>query len=334
MASFEEKVEALRRLRERREARVQSSQAADNAAATPCTKASAGAKDLDQGELPAVLEHYAGLQDQQSMHGYFNKKEPIATDAAPDEADALYCMGHCFENGLHEWEQDIEKAMRHYKMAADKGSVVAQWRLGHLHEYGHDVDKNYDTAAYWYRLAAKGGNAHAQSSLAVLLEDGSADAIDADEALHWHLAAAAQGNALSQYCAACCLAAGTSSQQDRQDEARVLLEKSAAAGFPLAVEALSRGDMFNSDVIRETCQGAGYDTSEVVDEGESLKDLAACVARQIKHLPDADADAYLDDLFDSLIDPTALSLDELQEMLSGGLASLDVQDGPHAHLSP
>jgi len=295
MASFDEKVEALKRLRERRLAREEGEKATV-AASKPSPEAS---KDLEGEELTSVLEHYAGLQDPvQLMRDLSNEKKEISTPAdaqvQSDEADALYCLGHCIEQGLHECEPDKCKAAVYYRMAAEKGSSLGQWRLGHLHEYGEGVEQSDARAAHWYLRSAEAGHPQAQSSLALLLEDGRLGDRDDAEALRWHLAAAAQNQALSQYCAACCLAEGRGAEQDYV-AAKALLEKSAAAGFPMAVEALSRGSLWNHVGAQDQDDVAGADVS--------LLDMAARVAKQIGHLPDDEADAYLNELLGSLDDP-------------------------------
>jgi len=297
MASFDEKVEALKVLRERRVARAEA-----------------------EKELTSVLEHYAGLQDPvQLIRDLSEEKKEPATPAdaqvQSDEADALYCLGHCTEQGLHECESDKCKAAVYYRMAAEKGSSLGQWRLGHLHEFGEGVEQSDVQAAHWYLLAAEAGHPQAQSSLALLLEDGRLGDCDDAEALRWHLAAADQNQALSQYCAACCLAEGRGAEQD-EVAANALLEKSAAAGFPMAVEALSRGSLWkHTSAPEHRVVAAGADAS--------LLDMAARVAKQIGHLPDDEAEVFLDELLSSLdYDPG--NLDSLAGELYGALAQVDL----------
>lgn len=318
MASFEEKVEALRRLRERRQAREGNSAEvskneetsceglpepaarvqADNSSSTSTLKAEAKTLDkrLDGQELTSVLEHYASGPDsvlRQPSAKDVDGEAAFPPNQGSDEADALYCLGHCFEMGIHECSEDKGQAAAYFSMAAEKGSVVAQWRLGHLHEYGEGVEKSGVQAAQWYRCAAEAGHAQAQSSLALLLEDGRAGVQDDADALRWHLAAAAQGQALSQYCASCCLFEGRGARKD-EASAQMLLEKSSAAGFPLAVEAMERGSLWRHT---ESCNGFQDEDCE-----QSLLDIAARVAKQIEHLSDADADTFLNDLLGTVGD--------------------------------
>jgi len=278
-------------------------------------------KQLDGQELTAVLAHYAAgssAKPQTNADGDAVEQK----DLGGDEADALYCLGHCFERGLHECGEDKAKAALYYRMAAAKGSPVAQWRLGHLHEYGEGVAQDVVLAADWYRQAAEAGHAQAQSSFALLLEDGQAGEKDDAQALRWHLEAAAQGQSLSLYCAACCLAEGRGTKRD-EVSAKTFLEKSAAKGFPPAVEALAQGhDWFREQALSgDRANEPDYDEvldAEKLGSEDSLLDIATRVAKQIGHLSDADADQFLDQLLGSLDDDTGLEgvTDELQELLA------------------
>jgi len=354
MASFDEKVEALRRLQEKRQARLSSQKESEK---EPCVaaaaagelvpkslvvekKATTASKEVEGRELTDVLERYARIQgqsksspqheaDESAPPGAGYQANESAAPGAPtgghglgdtgDEADALYCLGHCLENGMHDCEQDDSRAAVYYRMAAEKGSIVGQWRLGHLHEYGKGVESSDEWAAHWYRLAAQSGHAQAQTSLALLLEDGRiGGARDDDEALRWHLAAAAQNQALSQYCAACCLAEGRGAPKD-METSKMLLTKSAASGFPLAVEALAGGKLWNhADLQEEDPEDSGEETSEGVSN-QSLLDIAARVAKQIGHLDDAEADAFLEELMGSLDvdDPSVLGDEDIIQLLAG-----------------
>mmetsp|Transcript_21899 Transcript_21899/g.40265 ORF Transcript_21899/g.40265 Transcript_21899/m.40265 type:complete len:268 (-) Transcript_21899:77-880(-) len=240
MADFEAKVEALRKLRERRQARSKAAEAE--------TKVS--------DELP---------------------------DAESQEGDMLFCLGHCCEHGLNGYEQDLCSAVNFYLSSARAGHPVAQWRIGELYEAGRGVAQSDAEAMHWYLLAAEAGNMHAQSALALLLEDGrgsmegqtSQERMEA--AVRWHSRAASSGHALSQYCLAMCLEEGRGVAQDL-DAARVWLEKSSAAGFPPAREALAGAAARPDAAIREAC----LDPEGLQDS--SLLDIAQRIAQQIREL--------------------------------------------------
>lgn len=275
MASFEEKVQALRNLCERRRARVEGD--VDTKRLEP------------QQEAPAApLATKEQEAHQRQMVSPAAKAVPSAKEAAqPDaddpveEADALFCLGHCVERGLHGWDCDNVRAVEFYRLAAERGHTGARWRLGEFFEFGRGVVQSDKEAVQWYRLAAEAGHPQAQTSLALLLEDGRGSERDDTLALHWHIAAAKQDQALSQYCAACCFAEGRGGARDPV-EARRWLERSAAAGFPPAVEARSGG---RKDFSEEGTAGS-----------DDILGLAARVAAQLGDLDDEDAEAMLDDL--------------------------------------
>jgi|Transcript_4695 TPR repeat protein len=320
MASFDEKVEALRRLRERRQAREEAPEVAPEAVKS---------EKLEGQEFVDALSHYAyaSLQETAKRPALDSRSHDIenssanttVTDtecqgAAAQEASALYCLGHCYEQGLHECEKDEAKAAMYYHLAAEQGNAVAQWRLGHFYEFGIGVEASDEFAAHWYRLAAEAGHAQAQSSLGLFLEDGRGGSQDDAEALRWHLAAAEQHQALSQYCVACCLAEGRGATKDEMS-ARSWLKKSADAGFPPAIEALDCGFRLNAECPEDT-------HNTYAKNGEQMLTIAERLAKQIQHLSDDDASAFLDDLMGTLRDSSSLDVEELG--LSLGRSDLGV----------
>jgi TPR repeat protein len=308
MASFEEKVEALRRLRERRQVR-------EEPAATVEPEATKS-KEMEGQEFVDALSQYAFASLQEPRSGVKTFDDDVAdrsaqaetgdpeTEKAAQEASALYCLGHCYEQGLHECEKDEAKAAMYYQLAAEKGNVTAQWRLGHLYEFGLGIESSDACAAHWYRLAAEAGCAQAQSSLALFLEDGRGCTQDDVEALQWHLAAAEQNEALSQYCAACCLAEGRGAKRN-EIAARSWLKKSADAGFPPAREALSCG----LQSFTQRSQKASHKDGET---DEAMVNIAERLAKQLQHLSDEEASAFLDDVMGSLHDSSLLDVTDLK----------------------
>jgi len=328
MASFDDKVEALKRLREKRLARqkaaVREEALARKDAAAPTDQmqvptaaslprkgqllehsgGSAGYPAALVGDAADVLRADAPEEPLMSMLGGL----PLSDQVDPD---MLFCAGHCHENGLHGCDVDRRQAAELYEMAAEQGQAMAQWRLGELLEAGDGIEKNEAAAAGWYRKAAEQGHCHAQSSLALLLEDGRGIARDDIGAFTWHLAAAEHGLALSQYCASCCLAEGRGIPQDAA-AARCLLERSAAGGFPPAVEDLERAKLRVSNLVPAAVEASAVSLSGA----GSLSEIAERVARQLVHLSPEEARKALEDL---LADPGGpFPLDNADARLGGG----------------
>mmetsp|Transcript_16072 Transcript_16072/g.28125 ORF Transcript_16072/g.28125 Transcript_16072/m.28125 type:complete len:304 (-) Transcript_16072:143-1054(-) len=257
--SFEDKVEALRRLKEKRQAKQE------------------GQKQQQAGGYPQP----DGSKDQSSQGAAVeNTRSDPAGPGGVGEADALFCAGHCLERGLQGVQVNLQSASEMYRLAGEQGHVVAQWRLGELLERGLGglVEADEKEAARWYTKAAEAGNAQAQSALALLLEDGKG-AVEQDlvAAHKWHRSAAEQGHALSQYCLACMLA---DEDAPNAEEAEKWLRRSAAQNFEPAVAALEDATHCSAD----KSANAG------------LLDLAHRIAEQLGGLEDEEADCVLETL--------------------------------------
>ncbi|CAE7561368.1 chr3 [Symbiodinium sp. CCMP2456] len=261
------KVAALRKLRDKQLAKEQSRKEDRSTAVT------------DTSEEQCIPEDSARQASQ---------PQPKQIEDSKD-ADAFFCNGHCYERGLYGCEMNLEVAARLYRLAAEKGHTVAQWRLGELLESGLNGQKPNDAreALHWYTLAAQSGNAEA---LALLLEDG-ADGVEQDPAaaLTWHLAAAEKGNAVSQYCAACRLSSGGD-----VEAAHHWLQLSADQGFRPAKQVLEEAEL---STLPGNSTGRGHrdlaDLTSTASDGEDLVGLAMRIAHQLKGLQDDEEAAQL-----------------------------------------
>lgn len=267
-ASFEEKLEALRKIRERQLAKK-----AETAA--------------------PVAETKATPQDEEGG---------VAVDV-----DALFCTAHCYERGIHGCSTNLPTALHLYRLAAEQGHAVSQWRMGELLESGlrGQMEPDFREARKWYTLAAESGNPQAQNALALMLEEGKQGVPqDTDTALRWHLAAAEQGNALSQFCSASLL-----SKMGQDEAAMIWLQKSAAQGFGPAERVVA--DMSEPAPTADSAE-------EFADDAQNdLVSVATRLARQLKNLEDLEADQLLEELLQSCppvsLDPGALGEIELSE---------------------
>eukprot|EP00927_Polykrikos_kofoidii_P052470 TRINITY_DN46325_c0_g1_i1.p1 TRINITY_DN46325_c0_g1~~TRINITY_DN46325_c0_g1_i1.p1 ORF type:complete len:408 (+),score=99.19 TRINITY_DN46325_c0_g1_i1:118-1341(+) len=292
-ASFEEKVEALKRLRERRLARASEADAA-LAAAEGDVAAETQAADSTQVQSASEIgsAEVARKQVEPPMEAEQNASD--TTPRCDGNADVLFCTGHCYERGIHGFPQDMVKAEKSYRGAAEAGHTVAQWRLGELLELGRGgVARDEAEAAKWYTCASEDGHMHAQSCLALLLEGGRGVAVNEDSAFHWHVKAAESGHALSQYCAARCLIRRSAlacscarTSAENAAKAQHWMRLSAAAGFPPAVAALAVAD--DGDEV----SNADIDSMILANEEKSLDNdcddtagtLAQSLARAVEDL--------------------------------------------------
>jgi len=91
-------------------------------------------------------------------------------------------------------ERDTEEAMRWLRIAADQGSVNAQFNIGLVYL----IAKNLKETLRWFRKAADQGCPDAQHNLGVMCLFGDGVPKNLKEALRWLRLAAAQGYAPSQ----------------------------------------------------------------------------------------------------------------------------------------
>lgn len=211
--SFEDKVEALKKLKEKRLARA-------NAEKQQEDKAQAWTETESNNEAGPSKEEV-------------EEREAHADSATGGNADAQYCMGHYAEE-----KSDFAKAAEWYTQAAEDGHAAAQWRLGHFYENGLGVTQSDIRAAHWYMRASAGGHAQAQFSIAVCLEEGRGMSQDDKSALNWHRAAALQGHHLSMFCVGNMYEEGRGTKRSIK-EAKEWYAKAVEAGFAPAKEALA-----------------------------------------------------------------------------------------------
>ncbi|HRP12151.1 MAG TPA: hypothetical protein PLK37_14070, partial [Terricaulis sp.] len=85
------------------------------------------------------------------------------------------------------------------RAAADRGLVMAQYRMAKLYERGEGVTADLDTARQWTERAAAGGNRRAMHDLGVYFARGEGAPLDEAAAFRWFRQAAELGVADSQY---------------------------------------------------------------------------------------------------------------------------------------
>jgi TPR repeat protein len=129
--------------------------------------------------------------------------------------------------------QDDAEAVRWYRKSAEQGFDPAQFNLGGMYERGAGVAQDYVEAARWYRAAAEQGNAEAQTDLGILYATGRGVALDNVEAARWYRMAAKQGHADAQYSLGFMYATGRGVEQD-DVEAERWCRKAAERGNPEA----------------------------------------------------------------------------------------------------
>ena len=116
------------------------------------------------------------------------------------DSEAKYIAGGMYYKGFGT-KKDINKAFTYlYDAALDGNSTPeSQKLLGQFFLQGSNVPKNYGEALKWYLLAAENGDRDAQSELAFLYYTGRAGERSFEKAFYWYEKSAYQGLAVAQY---------------------------------------------------------------------------------------------------------------------------------------
>jgi len=108
-------------------------------------------------------------------------------------ANAAYNLGVLYHQGLG-LEQDMEKAVDCYSLAAQRGHPEAQYNLGVAYIEETGATYNPKLAAAFFRQAALGGIAEAAYNLGLILENGLLGEVRSADALFWYRGAAKKGS--------------------------------------------------------------------------------------------------------------------------------------------
>ncbi len=111
--------------------------------------------------------------------------------AAQGNPEALFQLGQLYRRGLGV-EQDVERAERYYRRAAQRGHVLAQGNLGTL-LYFKTPEPDRAGAIKWWSSAARNGDPRSQYMLGALYANGDDMPRDFVEAYAWLSLAAANG---------------------------------------------------------------------------------------------------------------------------------------------
>ena len=78
-----------------------------------------------------------------------------------------------------------KEAVRLYRIAAERGSSLAQYRLGTRYFLGEGVNKSNEEAFKWWKRAAEQGNPDAQNNIGRMYAEGTGVKKDKQKALEW-----------------------------------------------------------------------------------------------------------------------------------------------------
>jgi hypothetical protein len=118
--------------------------------------------------------------------------EALKIQAGQGDANAALILAEALYNGkIMPW--NFSEAARYYRIAAEKGSTMAQTSLGYMYDKGLGVEQDQVAALTWYRKAADHGYPPALINVGIMYESGIGTETDMDEAVYWYRRAAEMG---------------------------------------------------------------------------------------------------------------------------------------------
>jgi TPR repeat protein/serine/threonine protein kinase len=130
-----------------------------------------------------------------------------------------FLYGWCCQLGAGAPE-DVQEAIRMYKLAAEQGFAPAMNNLGDLYYHGTKVPRDDAEAIRWYRMAVQRGNASAANTLGVMYQNGRGLPKNDQEAATLYRQSAEKGHVLGRYNLAVMLRDGNGVGQNHAEAAR------------------------------------------------------------------------------------------------------------------
>ena len=129
----------------------------------------------------------AGVESWKIDHAQAIPACEAAVAAEPDSVAARFRLGRAIQAaGRH------EEALQHYKVAAEKGYVIAASTLGQNYLFNRKMTPDPAQAVMWYRRAADAGDATSQFQLGEAYRKREGVPQDTAESLNWYRKAADQ----------------------------------------------------------------------------------------------------------------------------------------------
>ncbi len=175
--------------------------------------------------------------------------EALRQAALEGDGKAAFMVATRYLRGHDKLAQNPEKAAHWFRKAADKGVIVAMFRLGAMHEQGLGVPRDFATAAKWYERAALLGNVRAMHNLGALHAAGKLGTPDFEKAAYWFRKAAEHGVRDSQFNLAVLYHRGQGVPQDLE-QAWFWYSVAAARGDAMAAsQARKLGEFLGADKL-------------------------------------------------------------------------------------
>jgi len=85
-----------------------------------------------------------------------------------DDANAIFNIGVCYQDGLFEFPQDHTKALELFHRSAELGYTGSYTNIGYAYQHGQGVEVDKKKAVYHYEQAAIGGHEIARYNLGLV----------------------------------------------------------------------------------------------------------------------------------------------------------------------
>jgi len=166
----------------------------------------------DDGDLRAAYEYASRL--------YNMKRFPEALQYFKRAADAGHTGAQLGCGYILLYQGDYPNAARHFKQAARQHDREGQFNYGHCSEVGRGVPQNIGKANRYYKLAANQGSEAARGRLISNVMDGCVNGLSQADIADCYKFAADRGNADAQRRYAHCLETGTGVSVNRAEAMR------------------------------------------------------------------------------------------------------------------
>ncbi|KAJ3113299.1 hypothetical protein HDU96_003568 [Phlyctochytrium bullatum] len=129
--------------------------------------------------------------------------------AESGDPDCLVGKAFCLENGIG-CLQNLEEALDLYRVAVDKGNMLAMRNLANILSKGIDglISKDHVTAFGLFKRAAELGDDQAMNNVGFCYENGMGVEPDSSKAFEWYARSAELGNAVAENNVAICYEKG------------------------------------------------------------------------------------------------------------------------------
>jgi TPR repeat protein len=239
----------------------------DNRAAIAWLEKSALQNHIDaQLELGGLYSHMGiALRDYEKSYQW---TEQAASTGNHPEAHYQLAGKYSAGQGVN---QDMQKAMEHYKKSGELGHVSAMETLGNGYFRGEGVPKDLAKAHFWYEKGAETGeSSHLQYLTALSYKEGMAGKESPGKALFWLEKSVEKGNGNALYYLGRLYIFGDTVKQDSNK------------GIPLLKKAVEKGQAEAADLLGKLF----FDNNMLVDAHKYLTKAYAMGKEDVKALMD------------------------------------------------